>query len=290
MSVPPWVLPKAPYTPFMHPRTAGPPGLSPLDMQDWLVRLPDFEAQMARRREVMAGHAEAVLGATHEAEPAEWELLDLLNTALGDGPRELTYLEKYCPLTAMGRLVPEDFCILLPDAASGEYRLVAAVLCFPARWLLHEKLGRPLTIIHDPVPEYGDDLARRVNRVFETLRVERPLVRVNWTIHPTPELFLPLGLSDKLMMEPDPGQPLYLRTERQTLIRLPRTGAVVFGIKTSVSPLDTLNAEEARTLLDLVEHKSEAEIAYRGRPSLHLRSREILSAIVEAGAVSAPGC
>ena len=166
---------------------------------------------------------------------------------------------------------------MLPDAASGEYRLAAAVLCFPARWLLHEKMGRPLTIIHDPVPDYDDDLARRVNRVFAAVRPERPLVRINWTVHPTPELFLPLGLSDKLMMEPEPDGRMYLRTERQTLVRLPETGAVVFGIKTSVSPLETLAPDAARTLLDLIQDFDENERAYRGKPALHQRKVEVLS-------------
>ncbi len=266
--MPPWVLLKAPYVPFMDPRTARPPGLSPLKMADWTVQDADFAPQMARRREIMRNHSERVIAATSEAEPAELELLTMLNTHLGDGPRKLTLKELFCPLTAMAHLVCEDFCIMLPDAASGEYRLAAAILCFPARWLLAEKMGRPLTIIHDAVPDYDDDLARRVNRVFEAVRSDRPLVRVNWTVHPTAKLFLPLGLSDKLMMEPDPGGRLYLRTERQTLIRLPETGAVVFGIKTSVSPLTSLEPGEAGVLLDLFNDLTEAEHQYRGREAV----------------------
>lgn len=278
----PWVLPEAPYLPFMDPRTARKPGLLPLDPREWTVRHADFEAQMARRREILRDHAEIVIAAQSDAEPAELELLSMINTHLGDGPRDLTLAERFCPLTALGRLVPEDFCIMLPDVASGEYRLAAAILCFPSRWLLAEKIGRPLTMIHDPVPDYDDDLARRVNRVFEGVRVERPLVRVNWTIHPTPELFLALGLSDKQMMVPEPSGTMYLRTERQTLVRLPCSGAVVFGIKTSVSPLESLSPAEARTLLGLVRELSEAERAYRGRDEVHARKLEILEELAAA--------
>ena len=275
----PWVLPKAPYLPFVEDRTNRPPGLSPLNMADWTVRHADFDAQMARRREIMRDHPDIVIAATSDAEPAELELLSMLNTHLGDGPRELNLKERFCPLTAMGHLVPEDFCIMLPDAASGEYRLAAAILCFPSRWLLSEKMNRPLTAIHDPVPEYDDVLARRVNRVFQAVHVDRPLVRVNWTIHPTAELFLPLGLSDKQMMTAKPDSRMYLRTERQTLIRLPETGAVVFGIKTSVSPLETLEPSEAQVLLARLEELDAAEIAYRGRPEITARKKAVLKEV-----------
>ena len=275
----PWVLPKAPYVPFMQDRTTRPPGLSPLDMADWTVRHADFDAQMVRRQEILRDHADIVIAATSDAEPAELELLSMLNAHLGDGPRDLTLKERFCPLTALGHLVPEDFCIMLPDAASGEYRLAAAILCFPSRWLLSEKMNRPLTAIHDPVPDYDDMLARRVNRVFEAVKPDRPLVRVNWTIHPTPELFLPLGLSDKQMMVPEPGGRMYLRTERQTLVRLPKSGAVVFGIKTSISPLESLMADEAAVLLERIDALDAAEQAYRGRPEVHARKIEVLQTV-----------
>lgn len=276
---PAWVLETAPYLPFMEPRTARRPGLMPLDMDEWTVRHADFDAQMTRRAEVMRDHVDMVIAAESEAEEAEYELLQMLNAHLGDGPRPLNLRERFCPLTAMAHLACEDFCIMLPDAASGEYRLAAAVLCFPSRWLLAEKMRRPLTVIHDPVPDYDDDLARRVNRVFEGVRADRPLVRVNWTIHPTPELFLPLGLSDKKMMAPGPEGRLYLRTERQTLVRLPRTGAVVFGIKTSISPLDRLAPDAAGVLLEFERAHGAEERAYRGADEMHARKIEVLERV-----------
>jgi hypothetical protein len=258
----PWLLDHAPYTPFMDPRTVGPPGLSPLDMAEWTVRDPDFDAQMARRRDVMSAHPEVVIASSHAGEEPGLELLSMLKAHLGLDP-EITQLEEYCPFTAMGQLVAEDFCLLVPDTASGEYKLVSAILCFPSRWLLTEKMGRPLTAIHDPVPDYDDVLARRVNRVFEALHVDRPLVRVNWLVHAVPELFLPLGLSDKLMQEADPTGQIYLRTERQTLVRLPRTGAVAFGIKTSVTPIECLTPEQSAGLMTALGGIEDEAIIYR---------------------------
>lgn len=258
------ILDEAPYTPFMDPRTARPPGLMPLDMREWTVRHADFDAQMAYRRHLLAEHPEVVLGAMSEGEDPAEELLEMLLAHLGDS-RPLTRAERFCPLTAIGRLVAEDFCVLMPDAASGEYRLAAAVLCFPSRWLLSEKLGRPLTPIHTPVPGYQGDLARRVNRVFEALRPERPLQRVNWSVHPNPELFLPQGESFKSAdLEPEPGARFFLRTERQTLVRLPRTGAVAFGIKTSVTPVDHLAPAVAAGLARALSALPEGMVAYKG--------------------------
>lgn len=266
------VLDHAPYTPFMDPRTARPPGLAPLDMRAWTVQLPDFDAQMAYRRRLLADRPEVVLGALPEGEEPTLELLEMLLGHLGH-PRPLTHEERSCALTAIGRLVAEDFCLLLPETAldwtPGEYRLVAAVLCFPSRWLLSEKLGRPLTPIHGPVPGYADELAKRVNRVFEALRPDRPLLRVNWTVQPTAELFLPQSEAGKsagpaTATAPATAGPFYLRTERQTLVRLPRTGAVAFGIKTSVTPVERLSPAVAAGLAQALRGLGDGMVAYKG--------------------------
>lgn len=255
-------LDDAPYLPFMDARAARPPGLAPLDMRDWTVRHADFDAQMAYRRRLLAERPEAVLGLLPEGEDAAAELLEALLAHLGQ-PRPLTAAERASPLAAIGRLTVEDFCLLTEDAASGEYRLVAAVLCFPSRWLLSEKLGRPMTPIHHPVPGYAGDLARRVNRVMAALHRDRPLVRVNWSVHPTAELFLPASATAQA---PDhaPSGRFYLRTERQTLIRLPRTGAIAFGIKTSVTPLERLSPPVLSGLVAALAGLDPETVAYKG--------------------------
>lgn len=276
------LLDHAPYTPFMDSRTAHAPGLSPLDPSDWLPVGPDFAEQMAYREDLLQRAPHIVLAMQSGSDAAVLEMLEAVLAHLagrpdysstGDfltrpdgGPVEIKRSE---PLETLTRLCPADFCLLAPDAVSGEYRLIAATLCFPSRWLLSEKLGKPLTAIHDPVPDYDDTLARRVNRVFEVLRVERPLVRINWLVHATPELHLPLGLSDKLVSEADPSDGLYLRTERQTLHRLARSKAVVFGIKTTLCPLDVLDRAQADALARELARLDPDTIAYRSGANLH---------------------
>ena len=261
---PDWLLDHAPYTPFMHKRTAKPPGLSPLNMDEWTVQHPDRDAQMARRGEIMRDHAEIAIGSGHEAEEPVLELLSMLKAHLGMDPA-ITHLEEYCAWTAMAHMVPEDFCLMMPDPKSGEYKLVGAILCFPSRWLLSEKLGRAMTMIHEPVPEYDDALAKRVNRVFEIVDEDRPMVRINWLVHTEPELFLPLGRETKLNLPPPRSEgDLFLRTERQTLVRLPKSRAVAFGIKTSITPITCLTAEEAAGLYHAIGDEDEDALKYRG--------------------------
>ncbi|MEM8791580.1 MAG: DUF3445 domain-containing protein [Pseudomonadota bacterium] len=264
----PWVMGHALDTPFMQTRTAHPPGITPLDPAEWIRVDPDFAAQMAYRSRLLADVPEVVLEAQDGAGPLIREFYHAMIAHLagrsdymieGDEIIRPDGVQIPCdparPLETICNLIADDICLLLPDAEAGEYILVAGLLCFPSRWLLSEKMGRPLTVIHEPVPEYDADLARRVNRLFEAIRPGRPMVRVNWLIHASAELHLPLGLSDKLVAEADPECGLYLRTERQTLVRLPETGGVVFGIKTSICPLDRLTPDQSAALMRELEVK-----------------------------------
>ena len=42
-------------------------------------------------------------------------------------------------LATLGRLVTEDLCVMAKRPGEAEHRLIAAVLCFPSLWTLHEK-------------------------------------------------------------------------------------------------------------------------------------------------------
>jgi hypothetical protein len=286
------LLDRPPYTPFTDPRLARPPGLMPLDPAEWFVVHGDFAGQMAYREKLLTERRDTVFALLPEGCAAAGELLEaVLDTIaalpgyrFGDGavirPDGVRVsLDPDDPLATAGRLVADDLCLLLPDRQAGEYRLAGAVLCFPSRWMLAEKVGRPLTAIHDPVPDYDATLMRRVNRVFEALRAGRPLWRVNWLVHATPELHLPLGLSEEIIAPDDPARGLYLRTERQTLTRLPKSGAVVFGIKTSVSPVDGLTAAEAAALRGEMAAQDAGTIAYKSGADVYSAALDRLGEI-----------
>ncbi len=140
------------------------------------------------------------------------------------------------PLDQAGRLVQEDFCILQSDGEN--YRLTAGAVCFPSNWLLSDKIGCTLADVHVPVPGYADKLQKPVDRFFNNLSADAIVWRANWTIHDSPTLF-------KTTHDPAPttvtsgnaGETLWFRVERQTLRRLPESGAVLFTIRTHLTQL-----------------------------------------------------
>ncbi len=138
------------------------------------------------------------------------------------------------PVATIGRLAQEDFLVHLrgPD----EHWLAGGVLCFPSRWMLAEKIGRPLTGIHISVPQYDDNIARRVQRLFDGVQPDRPIVRWNNLPYRTADLHNPqseaISKQTHAPATEAEGPRPFLRRERQAIRKLPETGAVVFSIHT----------------------------------------------------------
>lgn len=218
------------------------PGIAPLDPAAWLQVDDAYAAQMAERERLLATQRAAVLAIEPEAMPAAQELLEVVLAHLPesftrkgevvtrpDGV-EVT-LDRNDPMGTLGVLVQEDLCLL--QKRGDEHVLTAAVLCFPAGWRLADKISRPLSVIHVPIPEYDDNIGRRVQRLFDGVRPGRPLVRFNRLFHDDPTLFQP-GPRRSNTDRANPATAPYLRSERQCLVRLPETAAVVFSIHTFV--------------------------------------------------------
>ena len=125
--------------------------------------------------------------------------------------------------------------------------LEAASLCAPSRWTLAEKMGRTLLDVHEPVPGYAEVIGRPTDAMFDKFTPERPVWRINWTILDRPELFQPAPEGRKSggagVTAENAGEALTFRVERQTMRVLPRTRAVLFGIRTYVRPLAELAAD-----------------------------------------------
>ena len=134
-------------------------------------------------------------------------------------------------MTFLGRLVQNDFCIL--QKKDNEHVLTAAALCFPASWSLEEKFLKPLIDIHVPVEAYDDNIAKRVQRLFDGLQINRPVWRFNALYYEDPNLFQPRSVNQP-RRKPAPNKVKYFRSERQTIIKLPKSGAIIFGIHTFV--------------------------------------------------------
>ncbi|MCB1340750.1 MAG: DUF3445 domain-containing protein [Pseudooceanicola sp.] len=223
-----------PYDPFADRPL---PGIGPTTMAGWLVRDDAYAGQMAERDRLVAQRPDAVLAMDAAARPAAEELLEVVLDGIGAGETVrrpdgvLVAVDRTRPMATLARLVQEDFCIL--ERRDNEHVLTAAALCFPASWMLAEKFGKPLIGIHEPVAAYDAGIAARVQRLFDGVRPGAPLWRFNRLWYVDPDLHQPRSEGQR-RPKPEPGVGGYLRSERQCLVRLPRTRAVVFSIHTYV--------------------------------------------------------
>lgn len=225
-----------PYDP-LTPRKL--PGIQPLAPTDWLIEDDAFAGQMAKRDGLLCDRREAVLAMDDSARPAAEELLDLvLSLSYPDAGETVVRsdsvavaVDRSDPMGTIGRLVQEDFCIL--QKQGDEHVLTAAVLCFPASWSLYEKFMRPLIGIHETVDSYDANIAARVQRLFDGVQPSRPLWRFNAIWYADAELFQPRSVNDH-RVHPDGPNADFLRSELQSVLRLPETRAVVFSIHTFV--------------------------------------------------------
>jgi hypothetical protein len=210
--------------------------------RDWLRVDEAYAGQMALRDRLIAGQPEVVHALLPAARPAADELYRVVLDWLRDepgfviGPDAVTRpdgvsvpLNPDRPLLTLGRLVQQDLCLM--ESNGSEYDLTGAILCFPASWTLSQKIGRPMTGIHQPVEIYDEALAARVHRLFTAIRPEQPLWRMNFFTYDDYMLHHPRVEGDWRLQ---PTGRSYVRCERQTLLRLPETQAVVFAIHTIV--------------------------------------------------------
>lgn len=138
------------------------------------------------------------------------------------------------PLWNCSLWVADDLVIM--EKERGEYRLTAASLCSPSHWRLQDKFDHSMRAIHDPIPGFHSALTPRIDRFFEHLKPEHPVVRGNWALQDNDLLYPPLEEQGGVTA----ATPLYYRSERQTLTRLPRTGAIAFTIRVYLHPLASL--------------------------------------------------
>lgn len=251
-----------PSAPWMAEATRRLPGIQPLgSLGDWLARDEAFAGQMALRDQLVVERRAEVIAACPGSERAVDELFaEVLSFVGGCVGYALTQggclrpdgvevpLDEADKLGTLARLVQQDLCVMEKAEGAAEHVLTAAVLCFPASWTLAEKIGRPLTAIHEPVGAYDSGIAKRVQRLFDNMRAEVPLWRQNAMVYVDPDLFHPRSAATPRR---DRESGTYLRSEKQVLRRLENTDAVVFSIHNYVVRLQDLTAEQRAGLAEV---------------------------------------
>lgn len=241
-------------------------GTRTLDPRRWLVFDAQAEYELDLRRRLLAEAGDEVFRATDASRPAQEEAAALIDEWLRrhrPAGRERWGPASLDPLARAGLAVQEDVCLM--ERAEDGWRFTAGLVCFPTYWSLAEKIDRPQQAIHEPVPHYADDLAEKVTRFFDRLAADTIVTRRNWGFTAQPLLFVPRlsDLDQPAAFDPDAS---WLRSERQTLRRLPDTGAVLFTIKVQLAPVAAMRVwpSVAGRMLDAMADWSPELDASRG--------------------------
>ena len=263
-------------------------GLKPLDPATWIEVDEHLSDYLWEKQKLLALHPSKVFVAEPGTQAAQAEVLALLWEHLPRHYPDIYSADEFCmtikgvgavnfedikfqDIVTAAALIQEDL-VLMRHSPHG-WRLVAASVCFPSAWNLHEKFGRPMHEIHDPVPGFGPGTrnAGLIDRMFDNLRVEQPVIRWNWSLYGDARLYHPA--SDNKMKNRFGDGPItgnvIMRLERQTLRKLPKSGDILFTIRIHNNPLEVLETHAdgpalARSIAAQVANLTDAEIDYKG--------------------------
>lgn len=157
------------------------------------------------------------------------------------------------PLKYAALLVQDDLALML-KGSDGQYYLKAGVILIPGLWRLQDKFNMSLAHIHlsGNVPQYQERLHHAMDHYFDKMSVHSSIYRFAYFIQSDGALAWSslMGPEDTYGSECDHAEKpklsieqIHLRTERQTLRRLPRTGAILFTLHPYVTPITDLGEE-----------------------------------------------
>lgn len=268
------------HTPYDGSSTPFTIGLEAIEHQRWIETDTDLGRYLDEKARHLATRRDEVFQETPEARPAEREALDLISAHLlrdhsdvySGNKDALSFLGRTVrpganepPLVTAGSLVADDLVIL--ENRDG-WRATAGYVAFPSSWSLKEKAGRTIGEIHGPVPGFeagsrNDDL---INRMFDRIQPDRIVERFNWSVYPEGDLDWPPEKGAKAASRPFVPATNFVRVERQTLRKLPETGAILFTIRIYNDPLHVVTArrELAEGLAARLDAMTPDQLAYKG--------------------------
>lgn len=281
------------YRPYLEAGAMFQVGLRPFDPAHWIEIGAGHAAFMAAKRQRLHGNPPTFYRALPESLAAQAELRDLLIAhLLKDHPQSFARLTGGIaglidgtlhdpddagiePLAFIGNLVEEDFVLL--ENREGGTAIIAASNAYTSSGRIVSSVGHVMPWAHQHVPLLNQDLGPRIDRVLASLRVGAPLARFNWLLTPIASRLFPAAEANgraaadvaevARVLEADPGlagELLWIRSERQTLLRLPGTGALAFGIYTYSDPLSSLKGDRVslEAIAALLAAYSDERLAY----------------------------
>jgi hypothetical protein len=196
------------------------------------------------------------------------------------------------PMQMAGRMVQDDLAIMF-EKPDGQYYFLAGSILLAGFWRLEDKWAMPLSEIHTSgdVPGFKDKLEKGMMNFFRRVQPNGPVLRNNYFIQVDDNL----AWSDSI--GPEDGdhtqatgwitaeknkviEQHWFRSERQSFRRLPRSGGVVFTIRTYFHPIKEIAQEPyvPGRLASAVRSWGEDVSKYKGKD----RYQDVLLAYLDA--------
>jgi hypothetical protein len=143
---------------------------------------------------------------------------------------------------------------------------VGGCVCFPSSWSLAEKIGRPLDAIHEPVATFNAQFATPVKQFLARMKPGISWERINWGLSRSPELNQhPKRRLPRLDASVSLDE-VWFRVEYQSLVALPKTQGILFGIRLIIEPMEHLSRDPecARGLARALQTMPASIASYKG--------------------------
>lgn len=154
------------------------------------------------------------------------------------------------PLEYITRQTQGDFALL--DQRDGNLFMDAGMVTCPADWSIKFDAGMSFTQWHAPVPmAHQMGVFERALKYLLNIQVDHPVRRLNWTLTVNPrmdtssETYHEWGHERALVNAENVASMVHLRVELQFMPRLPRSNALLFGIRTYLISLEELATNPA---------------------------------------------
>jgi len=201
----------------------------------------------------------------------------------------------YAPFEYITRQAQGDFT--LQDQRENTLYLDGGIATTQADWSVEFNVGMTFHEWHGPVPlahEMG--IFDRALQYLMRVRYGHPGRRLNWTMTVNPRLDTspenyPAWGPDRTTLTPENiGDRLHLRVELQSFYRLPRSNALLFGIRAYLASINELARvpKWGRRLHRVLRDLPPELIAYKGMTRFHAMAVEHLAQF-DDGAPTAPG-
>ncbi|KAF4302015.1 hypothetical protein GTA08_BOTSDO10322 [Botryosphaeria dothidea] len=239
-----------PYRPFQHGPNHITMGIRKLDWNDWIEMdanfLPYHATKVAELEKDLPAHVQE--------------------------PRRRRWWWR--------RKLVQDDVILMVDGDDGQFHLDAGAVCLPGFWRLREKFGLSLDELHfeagratlrTEAPEVYEPLLQVHDARRKQLRVNNFFIQIDDGLHWSHRMEDQNGDEVASWATADSAdlklEEIYFRSERQTLRRLPRSGALMFTVRTYFEPV-TVIAKEPHVpgrLAEAIRQWDETVSVYKGK-------------------------